>query len=120
MRGFASIGLWRPKRDGNIGGALRAAYAFDARLVVLIGTRTLRWSRAGKIESTDTGAAAKHLPVITLDTLPDGLVFGAALVAVEVVPDGEQMPTFGQSDEHPLPHLPTGQRANRQSGIRRP
>ncbi len=42
MRGYAAIALDNPKNKANIGGALRAAGVFGARLVVLGGARPHR------------------------------------------------------------------------------
>ena len=63
MRGFAAIGLDRPKDKANLGGVLRAAGCYGAALVLLSG------GRMGKF-STDTMKAYKHVPCIeVLDLL---------------------------------------------------
>ena len=61
MRGFAAIGLYRPKCDGNVDGAVRAASVFGARLVVVGSPRpTMR----GRIERTDPRSSHRRMPVL--------------------------------------------------------
>jgi tRNA(Leu) C34 or U34 (ribose-2'-O)-methylase TrmL len=41
MRGYAAIGLHRPKTPHNVGGALRAVGCYGAALVAMSGRKSL-------------------------------------------------------------------------------
>lgn len=75
-RGYAAIGLYAPKTDANVGGALRAASCYGAALVVIQGQRFKR-------HSTDTNAAYRRIPVVhgALDAL---IPFDCVPVCVEL------------------------------------
>ena len=90
-RGFASIGLVRPKHSSNVGSVLRAAHAYSASLVAIQGDRTHVKSRL------DTTAAYRHLPVLRGDDLFDLCPYGAVPVAVDLVEDAVSLVDF----EHP-------------------
>lgn len=77
-RGFASIGLVRPKDPRNVGGALRAAFCYRASMVALQGDRTEVRSQL------DTPRAYKHIPVVRGD-LKSLVPYGAVPVAVDLV-----------------------------------
>lgn len=89
-RGFASIGLHRPKDIANIGGVLRAAQAYSASMVAISGDRI----DGEKIRhATNTGQAQKHMPVLRGELC--GLIpFGAVPVAVDLVDDAIPLPDF--------------------------
>lgn len=90
MRGYAAIGLHATKTDANIGGALRAAQAHGAGLVVLQGER-VRYS-------TDTMKAWRHIPVITkVKSVLDHCPYGAVPVAVELTTTAKSLALY----EHP-------------------
>lgn len=89
-RGFASIGLVRPKDPRNVGGVLRAAFCFRASMVAVQGDRTAVRSHL------DTPKAYKHLPVMRGD-LRELAPFGAIPVAVDLVDDAVELPAF----QHP-------------------
>lgn len=78
MRGFAAIGLDRPKCTANLGGVLRAAGCFSADLVIVSGTRMGKYA-------TDTMKAWRHVPCIEADDLYGVVPFGATPVVVEIV-----------------------------------
>ena len=78
MRGYAAIGLDRPKDTANLGGALRAAQCYGVSLVMLSG------GRMGKY-ATDTMKAWRHLPCVEVDDLLSHVPFGAIPVVVEIV-----------------------------------
>lgn len=78
MRGYAAIGLDRPKDTANLGGVLRAAQCYGAALVMLTG------GRMGKY-ATDTMKAWRHLPCVEVDDLLERVPFGAIPVVVEIV-----------------------------------
>lgn len=78
MRGYAAIGLDRPKDTANLGGVLRAAQCYGAALVMMTG------GRMGKY-ATDTMKAYRHLPCVEVDDLLAHVPFGAIPVVVELV-----------------------------------
>jgi len=80
-RGFAAIGLVRPKNPINVGSALRAAYAYDASLVAIEGDRSLVKS------SQDTTKSHRHLPVLRGNDLFAMCPYGAIPIAVDLVED---------------------------------
>lgn len=77
MRGYAAIGLDRPKDTANLGGVLRAAHCYDASLVTMTGARMGKYS-------TDTMKAYRHLPCIEVDDLMAACPYGAEPVVVEL------------------------------------
>lgn len=77
MRGYAAIGLDRPKSPVNLGGVLRAAGCYGASLVVIGG------DRMGKF-ATDTMKAWRHIPCIETRDVMDAIPFGAIPVVVEL------------------------------------
>jgi len=79
MRGYAAIGLHRPKDPLNIGEALRAAGCFGAAMLAASGTRYRR-------SRTDTQAAHRHMPLLECDDLKLVLPFDCVPVAVDLVP----------------------------------
>lgn len=90
MRGFAAIGLHRPKDISNIGGVLRAAHCYDASMVAISGDRI----SGDKINhATNTSSAHKHLPVLRGD-LRDLIPFGAVPIAVDLVDDAIELQDF--------------------------
>jgi tRNA(Leu) C34 or U34 (ribose-2'-O)-methylase TrmL len=78
MRGYAAIGLDRPKDTANLGGVLRAAQCYGASLVMLSG------GRMGKY-ATDTMKAYRHLPCVEVDDLLAHCPYAAEPVVVEIV-----------------------------------
>lgn len=78
MRGFSSIGLVNPKTPANLGSVLRAAYAFDAALVVLQGRRM------SPDIGTNTPKGHRHLPLVRVEDVFDACPHGAVPVAVEL------------------------------------
>lgn len=93
-RGFAAIALYRPKSDGNIGGAVRAAGVFGAKLVVIGAART---AQKGRVERTDPRSTHRHLPVQWLPDVLDGIPHDCVTVAVEIDSCATLLPKF----EHP-------------------
>lgn len=90
-RGFASIGLTRPKNIANIGAVLRAAHCFRVSMVAIQGART-------DVRSIlDTPKAWRNMPVLRGDQLRDMIPFDAVPVAVDLVDDAEELPAF----QHP-------------------
>lgn len=93
MRGFAGIGLERPKDRHNIGGVLRAAQCYSASLVAISGDRIA--SEHIKAAS-NTGQAHRHMPVFRGE-LRSLIPYGAVPVAVDLVDDAEPLHDF----QHP-------------------
>lgn len=91
MRGFASIGLVRPKDQANVGSVLRAAYCYRVAMVAIQGDRTPVRSHV------DTPKAWRHIPVLRGDDLHALIPFDAVPVAVDLVDDAVSLPAF----QHP-------------------
>lgn len=86
MRGYAAIGLVDPKREANVGGALRAAHCFDVSLIILDGTRFTD-------HAANTNAAQRHVPVL-VGPLLSHRPYDCPLIAVEIVPGAISLPAF--------------------------
>jgi len=91
MRGFASIGLVRPKHVENVGAVLRAAYCYDVAMVAIQGDRTPVRSHL------DTQRAWRHIPVVRGDDLHSLVPFDAVPIAVDLVEGATPLPSF----QHP-------------------
>lgn len=87
-RGFAAIGLMRPKTPENVGSVLRAAWCYHATFVAIQGDRTPVRS------STDTPKAWRHLPVLRGDDLHALIPYDAVPVAVDLVEGAESLVDF--------------------------
>ena len=90
MKGFAAIGLHRPKDPANVGGVMRAAHAFGAKMVIISGDRV---DASSIRHATNTSCADRHIPVLRGD-LRDHIPFGAVPVAVELLDDATPLPGF--------------------------
>lgn len=92
---FAAIGLHNPKDGKNVGSAIRAAYAYDARMVAVSGNRANRKLTKGMY--TDTPKGFRHLPVVLAPEEQDILTlkpYKAVPVAVELVEGAVPLPEF--------------------------
>jgi tRNA(Leu) C34 or U34 (ribose-2'-O)-methylase TrmL len=87
-KGFASVGLVRPKDTANVGAILRASYCFDVSLIAIEGDRTPIRSHV------DTPKAWRHIPVIRNDDLSGVIPYDAVPVAVDLVDDAEDLRDF--------------------------
>lgn len=87
MRGYSVIALQNPKDPQNIGGAMRAANCYGAKLVILIGERPVRLNKL----PTDTVRAWRHTPHVFCDDIFAVLPFECAAVAVEFIKDGRSL-----------------------------
>lgn len=94
MSGFSAIGLCDPKWDGNIGGALRAASCFGARMVAIEGPRI---NRKGRVERTDPRTSHRQLPVIWCDDILLACPHESMPVAIEYLETATPLTTF----QHP-------------------
>ncbi len=78
-RGFFEIGVYRPKRECNVGTLLRTAYQLGAAGVFVIGARFRR-------QPGDTCKSDLHIPLREFATFEDFVAarpHGSTLVAVE-------------------------------------
>lgn len=91
MRGFAAIGLVRPKDPNNVGAVLRAAFCYDAALIAIEG------DRSPVRNSLDTFKAWRHIPVIRGDDLRAMIPFDAVPIAVDLVDGATPLPSY----QHP-------------------
>lgn len=87
MRGYAAIGLHRPKDPLNIGEALRAAGCYGAAMLAASGTRYHR-------SKTDTQAAHRHMPLLQCDDLKLMLPFDCVPVAVDLIPGAQDLTDY--------------------------
>jgi tRNA(Leu) C34 or U34 (ribose-2'-O)-methylase TrmL len=90
--GFCGIGIYKPKREMNLGGLLRSARAFGADFVFSIGARWPVQSSAVKSE--------RDVPVFYFETLEQfiaSIPVNAELVCIEQAEGAEDLRSF----EHP-------------------
>lgn len=92
QRGFAAVGLIRPKTPHNIGGVARAAHVYGAAMIAIQGDRSPFTS------CQDTTKAYRHIPIIRGNDLFDMIPAGAVPVAVDMVDGAWPLPSF----VHPL------------------
>lgn len=90
-RGFAAIGLVRPKSHHNVGSTLRAAFCYGAAMVAIEGDRSHVRSHV------DTFKSWRHIPVVLGNGLHELIPFDAVPIAVDLVPDAIPLPSF----QHP-------------------
>lgn len=88
MRGFASIGLVRPKDVYNVGGVMRAAHCYGAAMVAIQGDRTPVSS------SQDTTKAYRHIPTLRGEDLFSLIPFDAIPIAVDLIDGAIPLPQF--------------------------
>lgn len=86
-RGYACIGLYSPKDAANIGGALRAAFCYDAALVLVQGKRYQR-------HPTDTPCASRHLPLLHVTSILDAIPHECVPVGVELTKGARPLTTY--------------------------
>lgn len=76
--GFAAIGLYQPKDIHNLGGVLRGAHCYGAKLVAYTGRRY-------KQDPQDTSKAYKHIPLIQTDDIFAVIPHDCVPVAVDLI-----------------------------------
>lgn len=86
MSGFSAIALYAPRRDCNIGGAMRAAYCYDASLMIIKG-------RMAKY-SSDTPKSWRHVPVIETEDIFKHIPYDCVPVAVELVENARNLVNY--------------------------
>jgi len=91
MRGFAAIGLYRPKDDSNVAGCLRAAHCYGASLVAIAGDRSPNKMIQA---SANTSKAHRHIPVIRGANLRELVPYSAIPIAVDILDGAIMLPAF--------------------------
>lgn len=86
-RGYACVALHMPKTTLNVGSALRAAYVYDARLIVTSGQR---YSPV----SSDTMKAYRHIPFLQAEDVFDVIPYDCVPVAVDILPGAVDLPRY--------------------------
>lgn len=76
-----------PKNEINVGSAMRAAFAYEARMIVVSGRRFCK-------SSSDTTQAHRHIPLIETDDVFDALPYDCVPVAVDLVEGARPLPTY--------------------------
>ena len=89
-RGYAAVGLYAPKDKANVGGVLRAAKVFGAKLIAIQAPRV-------QAHGANTTASHLHIPTVVTDDLMSVRPWQSRLVVVEVDPSAELLDQF----EHP-------------------
>ena len=77
-RGFAGVGLYNPKTESNIGGAMRAASCYAANFIAIQGHRIRRFP-------ADTPRTYRHIPCFTTKNLISAVPHDCEPVAIEIV-----------------------------------
>ena len=94
-RGFACVALDRPTDPVNVGHALRAAFCFDARMVIIGGdTAGIKLPKL----HTDPMRSYRHIPVIRSKNLIEAVPEGASIVCVELRDDAETLMDFNHPE----------------------
>lgn len=83
-RGYAAIGLYKPKTPENVGSALRACHCYGASMLAVQGKRF-------KKSCTDTTAAWRNMPMIETDDLRSITPYNCVPVAVELIDDARSL-----------------------------
>lgn len=90
QRGYAAVGLLRPKTGVNVGSVLRAAHCYDVAMVAIAGDRS-KW---GIRHASNTPKTERHIPVLLGSDLKDMIPYGAVPVAVDLVEGADPLPAF--------------------------
>lgn len=90
MKGYFGIGVERISKPMNIGNLFRSAHAFGASFLFTIGADLARFK-----EPADTSAAPETLPTYHFASARELVLPGeCTLVAVELVEDATELPSF--------------------------
>lgn len=91
-RGFAAIGLVRPKSACNVGAVLRAAMCYDTASVAI---QSLRPHLAPYIrQPTNVTKAERHVPILGADEILDLIPFDCVPIAVDLLEGARPLPDF--------------------------
>jgi len=89
-RGFAAIGLHRPKSKANVGSVIRASMCFEAASIAISGDRIDgSWIKS----APNVTAGHRHIPILRGE-LRSLAPFGAVPVAVELIDGAEALHDF--------------------------
>ncbi len=94
VRGFFAVGVYRPKRDVNIGSLWRSATLYGAQFVFTVGARYKR-------QSSDTPKTPLHIPLLhyrDIDDLVEHLPYSCPLVGVEIAPRAAVLTDYQHPD----------------------
>jgi tRNA(Leu) C34 or U34 (ribose-2'-O)-methylase TrmL len=83
-RGYAAVGLYKPKTPENVGAAIRAAYCYGAVFVAQSGVRY-------EGSALDTAKGHRHLPLLTVDSLINTIPHDCVGVAVDLLPNARSL-----------------------------
>jgi tRNA(Leu) C34 or U34 (ribose-2'-O)-methylase TrmL len=86
-RGYAAIGLYMPKTEMNVGGAMRAAYCYGASLIAVQGQRFRKMC-------TDPQKAWRHIPLLQVSDLIEVIPFDCQPVCVEITENARPLQTY--------------------------
>jgi tRNA(Leu) C34 or U34 (ribose-2'-O)-methylase TrmL len=89
MRGYAAIGLVRPKNSVNVGHVLRAAGCFDVSLV-MVSPKVPRYRGA----PTDTNKTYRHTPMVYVDNVRDAVPYDCVPIAVDLIEGAADLRDF--------------------------
>ena len=78
VRGYFCVGLDNPKSNVNVGSALRACGVYGAEFMATTGNRYKKCS-------TDTMAAYRHMPLLSVEDLHKVVPFACVPVAVDLI-----------------------------------
>ena len=90
-RGFAAVGLSRPKNNLNVGSVLRAAGCFGVAMVATTGNRYRK-------APTDTQKAFRNIPLLAVDDLREVVPFNCVPVAVDILPNAKTLFEFNHPE----------------------
>lgn len=88
-RGYAAIGLFKPKTKANVGAVLRAADVYGASMVAIEGAR----GDAIRI-GTNVTKAHRRIPTFTPENLMDVRPFDCQLVVIDLIEGATPLPEF--------------------------
>lgn len=84
-RGFAAIGLVRPKTSANVGSAIRAVQVYNGALLAIEKDRCQIRS------ATDTMKGYKHIPVLRGADIFEFCPYDCVPVAVDLIPGAQSL-----------------------------
>ena len=92
-RGFSSIALVSPKTGENVGGALRAAFAYGAAQIVIGDAR-----QTALKHGANTPKAHRHIPTILTEDVLLHVPVGAKIVVIELTDEAVSICAFDHPD----------------------
>ena len=91
MRGFFGIGVESISKEGNLGNLVRSAHAFGAHFFFTVAPAV----DYAEVRVSDTSDAFEHLPLYEFEDAQSlQLPQGCNIVAVELVDDSVELPSF--------------------------